>query len=104
MKLVYSHPYSMIIGNMASALHEIGIYTETRIDILGGASGEIAPGETWIELWVVNDRQFKVATKRIEEILMQPEREDWICNHCRESNPATFDWCWQCKRTTENIS
>ena len=104
MKLVYSHPNSMIIGNMASALHEIGKCTETRNDILGGASGEIAPGETWIELWVVNDRQFKVATKRIEEILMQPEREEWICNHCRESNPATFDWCWQCKRTTENIS
>ena len=67
MKLVYSHPNSMIIGNMASALHEIGICTETRNDILGGASGEIAPGETWIELWVVNDRQFKVATKRIEK-------------------------------------
>ena len=67
MKLVYSHPNSMIIGNMASALHEIGKCTETRNDILGGASGEIAPGETWIELWVVNDRQFKVATKGLRK-------------------------------------
>ncbi|MFP6793026.1 MAG: DUF2007 domain-containing protein [Pseudomonadales bacterium] len=96
MKLVYSHPNSMILGSMSSALNEEGIETEIRNDILGGAAGEIAPGETWIELWVVNEAQAEAATQRIKEILEQPERDDRLCNRCQESNPATFDVCWQC--------
>ncbi|MFT4677645.1 MAG: methyl coenzyme M reductase beta subunit [Patiriisocius sp.] len=96
MKRVYSHPNSMIVGSMSSALNEEGIETETRNELLGGATGEIAPGETWVELWIVNEAQAEAATKRIKEILEQPERDDWLCNHCQESNPATFDVCWQC--------
>ena len=86
----------MILGNMSSALNEIGIETEIRNDILGGAIGEISPGETWIELWVVRKTQAEAATARIKEILEQPERDDWLCNQCQEPNPATFDVCWQC--------
>ena len=72
----------MILGNMSSALNEIGIETEIRNDILGGAIGEISPGETWIELWVVRKTQAEAATARIKEILEQPERDDWLCNQC----------------------
>ncbi len=97
MKLVYSHPNSMILGNMSSALNQEGIETQIRNDILGGATGEIAPGDTWIELWVVNEAQAETAAQRIKERLEQPERDDWLCNHCKESNPATFDMCWQCQ-------
>ena len=96
MKLVYSHPNSMILGSMSGALNEEGIETEIRNDILGGAAGEIAPGETWIELWVINEAQAEAATQRIKEILEQPERDDRLCNRCQESNPVTFDVCWQC--------
>ena len=96
MKRVYSHPNFMILGSMSSALNEEGIETEIRNNILDGATGEIAPGETWIELWVVNEAQVEAATLRIQEILEQPDRDDWLCNRCQESNPATFDVCWQC--------
>jgi hypothetical protein len=67
MKLVYSHPNSMILGNMSSALNEMGIETEIRNDVLGGAIGEISPGGTWIELWVVKKTQAEAATARIKE-------------------------------------
>ena len=76
MKLVYSHPNSMILGGMSGSLNEIGIETEVRNDVLGGATGEIAPGETWIELWVVKKAQAKAATSLIKEILEQPESDD----------------------------
>ena len=76
MKLVYSHPNSMILGGMSGSLNEIGIETEARNDVLGGATGEIAPGETWIELWVVKKAQAKAATSLIKEILEQPESDD----------------------------
>jgi hypothetical protein len=56
MRRVFSHPNSMIVGSMASLLNYAGIETEIRNDILGGAAGEIAPGETWVELWVALSR------------------------------------------------
>ena len=99
MKLVYSHPNSILLGSMSSALNEIGIQTEIRNDILGGATGEIAPGETWAELWVTNEDQASHASRRINEILKEPERADWICNSCRETNPATFEFCWLCRKS-----
>ena len=96
MRRVFSHPNSMIVGSMASLLNYSGIETEIRNDILGGAAGEIAPGETWVELWVVNEALAEEAAQLINETLEQPEGDDWICQHCQESNPATFDVCWQC--------
>ena len=96
MKQVYYHLNPMILSGMSGSLNEIGIETEIRNDVLGGATGEIAPGETWIELWVVKKAQAQAATSLIKEILEQTECDDWLCNYCQESNPATFDLCWQC--------
>lgn len=96
MRRVFSHPNSMVVGSMASLLNYAGIETETRNDILGGAAGEIAPGETWVELWVVNETRVEEAAQLIKETMEQPEGDEWICNHCQETNPATFDVCWQC--------
>ena len=97
MILIYSHPNPVVLGSMSCALNELGIQTEIRNDILGGATGEIAPGETWVELWVTNEDQAPDASRRINEILKEPERADWICNSCQETNPATFEFCWLCK-------
>lgn len=96
MQRVFSHPNFMIVGSMASLLNQAGIETEIRNDILGGASGEIAPGETWVELWVTNESQIEAAKQLLQETMDQADRDDWICDHCQESNPATFDVCWQC--------
>ena len=97
MRLIYTHPNLLIVGAMRNALDELGIETEIRNDILGGAAGEIAPGETWIELWIVNDEQAPAAMGRIQEIERQPDEEEWDCHHCKEPNPATFELCWQCQ-------
>ena len=97
MRLIYTHPNLLIVGAMRNALNELGIETEIRNDILGGAAGEIAPGETWIELWIVNHEQAPAAIRRIQEIEHQPDEEEWDCRHCKEPNPATFELCWQCQ-------
>ena len=102
MKLVYTHPNSMIIGSFASLLNQEGIETEIRNDILGGATGEIAPGETWIELWALNDAEANAAIELIERVQAEPEREDWLCNVCQADNPATFEICWQCQ-ASDNV-
>lgn len=96
MKRVYSHPNSMMVGSMAGLLEQSGIESELRNDILGGASGEIAPGETWVELWVKDASQADRAIQIIQESMQQAEGEDWQCTRCDESNPASFDTCWKC--------
>ena len=97
MKLVYSHPNPIMVGSMCSALNALGIETEIRNDLLGGATGELAPDETWVELWVVDEAQANLASKHLNEIIEQPEGTNWICNACHESNPATFEVCWRCQ-------
>jgi len=32
----------------------------------------------------------------IKAAMEEPEREDWLCTLCEESNPATFEVCWHC--------
>lgn len=86
----------MMVGSMAGLLEQSGIESELRNDILGGASGEIAPGETWVELWVKDASQADRAIQIIEESMQQAEGEDWQCTRCKEVNPASFDTCWKC--------
>lgn len=86
----------MIVGSMANLLDLAGISAEIRNDILGGAAGEIAPNETWVELWVTHDSKAEAAERLIKNTLEQSERDEWACDHCQESNPATFEVCWQC--------
>ena len=97
MKLIYSHPNPIMVGSMRSALNALGIETEIRNDLLGGATGELAPDQTWVELWAINEAQALTASKRLKEIIERPERANWICNFCRERNPATFEVCWRCQ-------
>lgn len=96
MKMVYTHPNSMMVGSMEGLLAQADIKTEIRNDLLGGAAGELAPGETWVELWVVNDFQADYAKQLIESALAEVDADDWQCSHCHETNPATFETCWQC--------
>lgn len=99
MKLVFTHPNPMIVGSMASLLAQAGIETEYRNEFLGGATGEIAPGETWVELWIGDDRREDEARRLIKDTLEQPPGEDWTCLECRETNPANFEICWHCGKT-----
>ncbi|MDA0272104.1 MAG: DUF2007 domain-containing protein, partial [Proteobacteria bacterium] len=87
MKLVYTHPNSMVVGTMASLLAQAGIETEYRNELLGGAVGEIAPGETWVELWVIDDGDADEGTRLIEGAMEAHMGDDWLCGRCEESNP-----------------
>ncbi len=97
MQLIYTHPNSMMVGVMANALEQRGIETETRNDILGGAAGEIAPGETWIELWIFDETRAEEAKGCIQDIQALQEEAEWACMGCKASNPANFELCWQCQ-------
>ncbi len=101
MKLVFTHPNSMIVGSMAGVLSQAGIESEFRNEFLGGAAGELAPGEAWMELWVTDDSLANWAGQLIKEAMEETQGPDWQCKGCQDTNPASFDTCWQCGKAKD---
>ena len=60
-----------------------------------GGIGELAPFETWPELWVAQEDEDK-AKKVIEQISHTNTEVEKICPHCGEGNQLSFQICWNC--------
>ena len=97
-KRVYSSPNSIAVAQVRSALEMAGIQCTLRNEYAGGASGELAPLETWPEIWVLRDQDHDRALAIIEQFLADVDEADWVCAGCHRSSPATFDFCWHCGR------
>lgn len=53
------------------------------------------------ELCILDDSQLAEA-RAIIEANMSTETAtapDWVCSSCKESNPGSFDICWNCQAT-----
>lgn len=98
MKLVYTHPNHFAVVNARNLVERVGIRCELRNEFAGGATGELAPIDTWPELWVVDDGDEDRAVELIEQARAQGEGEDWFCGRCGERNGAGFEVCWACGR------
>ena len=59
--------------------------------------GELAVA--YPEVWLVRETDFARARRIIEEFEAQTRVRvaDRQCPDCKESNPASFEWCWSCK-------
>ncbi len=101
MKLVYTHENHLIVGNMVNLIENEGISVTLKNQFSGGAAGDIAPHETWPEIWVAQD-DFDTALKIIEVALLSSNKPDWHCDECGESNPASFEICWHCESPHSN--
>ena len=96
MKLVYTHPSGIVVAQARSALQLAGIDSVLRNEYAVGAMGELAPIDTWPELWVVNDRDYERAATLLEASRTRGEEQEWRCEKCGRSSPDTFEWCWHC--------
>lgn len=88
--LVEAH---LLQGLLATA----GIEAKVLNAYAAGAAGELPPGETGPELWVVRAEDIKGARR----VLLAYERSGTgaaprRCPRCAEENPAAFDSCWRC--------
>lgn len=98
MKLVFTHPNHFAVSNARNLVQRRGIQCEVRNEFAGGAIGELAPIDTWPELWVIDDRDYDQAIKLIDSAQARADEEDWYCGNCGERNAATFELCWNCAR------
>ncbi|WP_404398876.1 DUF2007 domain-containing protein [Idiomarina loihiensis] len=96
MKLIYTHENKLLVENARNLLQMEGIETVMKNEFSSGAAGDLAPLDTWPELWLVEDTQLAVAKTLIENMEEQANGADWVCNNCQEINGAAFEVCWNC--------
>ena len=66
MELVYTHPSHLLVAQARNALERLGIPCVVHNEYAAGAAGELAPIDTWPELWVRRSRDAERARLAIE--------------------------------------
>ncbi len=80
---------------MKNLLEEQGIECTIRNEFSAGGACDLAPFETWPELWVVDDRDEDRAQLIIQQ-LQQAADKEICCPQCGEVNAGSFKLCWNC--------
>ncbi|MGM0905272.1 MAG: DUF2007 domain-containing protein [Pseudomonadota bacterium] len=96
MKLIYTRENKLLVENARNLLQMEGIETVMKNEFSSGAAGDLAPQDTWPELWLVDEIQLDKAKALLERMEEQAEGDDWRCNNCQEVNGAAFEICWSC--------
>jgi hypothetical protein len=97
MKLVYTHENLTLVATVANHLRQNDIDVIIKNQYAAGGAGQLAPIETWPEIWVVDDRDCLRANQLVEELNKDSNKPQWQCQNCNEMNDATFDYCWRCQ-------
>ncbi|MFA0809817.1 putative signal transducing protein [Microbulbifer epialgicus] len=102
MKLIYTHENRLLVELAKSRLEVAGIAVKLKNEFAQGASGELAPGQVWPELWLERDRDYERARQLLQDA--EAEQTSWPCPECGEENGAAFDFCWQCGKARPAVS
>lgn len=97
MKLLYTHENPICVHNAKNIVEGSGINVILKNEFAGGGLGELAPIQTWLELWVANDVDFDSAKSAIEGLEKEVAGTVWTCAQCGEENESSFESCWQCQ-------
>jgi hypothetical protein len=99
MKLIYTNENRYLVHNLENIMVNAGIEIMLKNEFAAGAAGDLIPHETWLELWVMDDADYDKAKQVIESTFSKENDNPWHCNHCHESNDASFDFCWNCQHS-----
>lgn len=103
MKLIYTHENRFIVSNIHNIIENAGIETIFKNEYLAGAAGDLAPLDTWLELWIKDDKHYQKAIDIINTLNSPTNQQGWICHHCNEKNAPSFEICWQCQTEKPSI-
>jgi hypothetical protein len=99
MKLIYTHENSFLVSNIKNIVENKGLSVFLKNEFAAGGSGDLAPLETWVELWIANDSDYDQAMSIIDDFQKSDSKPDWLCNSCGEENSGSFEFCWNCQNT-----
>lgn len=78
-------------------LNEAGIESRILNEYAQGGVGEIPFTQAYPEIWLENEHDVEKAKKIVSLFEnRQQQDEELTCSQCHESNPGTFETCWQC--------
>ena len=97
MKLIYTHENRFLVYNIQNIVENARIQTILKNEYDSSAAGDLVPHETWLELWVVEDRDYDLAMAAITNAFKQDAQLEWVCPKCSEPNEPGFELCWQCQ-------
>lgn len=98
MKLIYTSEDRFMVWGVKNTLELAGYDCHIRNEFAAGGAGDIAPIETWPEVWLDNEENFEEALNYLETNILKQMSSglDWICNKCGETNGSSFEFCWNC--------
>jgi hypothetical protein len=96
MRMVYTNANRFIVGNAKNILESYDFKIFVKNEFTSSAIGEVSPFDSWVELWVVNDRDYDRACRVLENALSEKTAAPWVCKNCREENDESFEFCWNC--------
>lgn len=99
MKLLYTRENRYLVYNIQNIIENSGLATTLKNEYAVGAVGDLVPHESWLELWLVNDRDYDKAMRLINDTIKGSEKPDWVCSACEETNTASFEFCWNCQQS-----
>jgi len=102
MKLIYTNENQFIVSNVQNVVQNAGIDVTLKNEYVAGGAGDLSPFDTWLELWVTEDKDYDKAIKIIASINNTDNTDDWFCSQCHEKNSSSFEICWQCQHEREN--
>jgi len=87
-----------MVWGVKNTLKLAGYECHIRNEYAAGGAGDIAPIDTWPEVWLDNDTQYEDALNYLENNILQKisRGQDWVCSRCGEINGTAFEFCWNC--------
>ena len=97
MKIIYTSEDRFMVWDVKNILKLAGFNCHIRNEYAAGGAGDIAPIETWPEIWI-DDESYDEALKYLESHVFNQSssNHDWTCTQCGEVNGASFEVCWNC--------
>ena len=96
MKLIYTNENYFLVHNIKNIVENANISTILKNEYTSSGAGELAPNETWLELWVINENDYNNAMLAITSAF-HTHKKAWVCKNCLEKNDPAFEFCWQCQ-------
>lgn len=99
MKLIYTNENRFLVNNCKNIVENAGIAVMLKNEFAFGGVGDLAPLDTWLELWVLDDAEHDKAVAIIASTLNESSGLEWVCGQCHEKNDPSFEVCWQCQNS-----
>lgn len=97
MRLVYSDPNGAFVHIAKGVLEQNGIRCLIRHDHLQNTVSFFLPHDTWVELWVLDDRQFEQARALLTKTTPVPDEAFKIsCRLCGGNLESYLERCSYC--------